>query len=429
MSVSSTAVAQIYQKVVWRIIPLLLICYVFAYLDRVNVGFAKLKMMTDLGFSSTVYGLGAGIFFIGYFLFEIPSNILLHRVGARRWIARIMFTWGLLSAANAFVATEWQFYLLRFLLGVAEAGFFPGVLLYLTYWFPASRSSRSTALFMTAVPLTGVIGGPISGWILERTDGLQGLAGWQWLFMMEALPAILASAAVLVLLSDRIRDASWLTPSEKTLLEETIRAEQHEKASTSVIEVFRRADIWLLCAIYFSLVVGLYGISFWLPTLIRATGVSHPFEIGLWSALPYAVAAGVMIPVSLRSDRLLERRWHVALPSLIGGVGFFLSLLMPNTTFWAVLSMTLATTGIITALPVFWSLPSARLGGVAAAAGLAFINSVGNLGGFAGPSLIGLLAETALGTRAGVLFLGLSMTLAAALTLRLREVDSAQAQR
>lgn len=409
-----------YRKVTWRIVPLLLVCYVFSYLDRVNVGFAKLNMMEDLGFGDAVYGLGAGIFFLGYFLFEVPSNVLLHRVGARRGIARIMFTWGLLSAATAFVHTQTQFYLLRLALGIAEAGFFPGVLLYLTYWYPASRSSRATALFMTAIPLTGVIGGPISGWILQAANGWHGLAGWQWLFLLEAAPAALASFAVLGWLKDGHRDAAWLTVAERDALEAALHAEHGTKASASVSEAFRRPDVWLLAAIYFSLVIGLYGVGFWMPTLIRSTGIASPVEIGWLSAVPYAAAATVMIPVSRRSDRTQERRWHVALPSILGGIGFLLTLLGPNTTVWAVCSMTLATTGIITAIPVFWSLPSGRLAGVTAAAGLALINSFGNLGGFFGPWMIGVLADSRYGVRAGILLMAVSLLSAAVLTLSLR---------
>jgi MFS family permease len=402
-----------YRKVSWRIIPILLACYIFSYLDRVNVGFAKLTMMSDLGFSDAVYGLGAGIFFIGYFAFEIPSNVILHRVGAKRWIARIMLTWGLLSAGTAFVTTAAQFYTARLALGIAEAGFFPGVLLYLTYWYPSQRSSRAVALFMTAVPLTGVIGSPLSGWILRSTQGAYGLLGWQWLFVLEALPAVVGTVLVLRALPNGIRDADWLDADEKVSLEHAVTSEQHLKPAHAFTDAFHRLDTWLFAVIYFSLVVGLYGISFWLPTIIHATGVNDSLRIGLLTAIPYAVATLVMIPASLRSDRTGERRGHVAIPALLGAAGFALSLLSSQSTLWAVISMTIATSGVITALPVFWSLPTERLGGTAAAAGLALINSIGNLGGFVSPYLIGLLSAMTHNTRAGVVMMTCALVLAA----------------
>jgi MFS family permease len=405
-----------YKKVTQRLLPFLLGCYVISYLDRVNVGFAKLQMMADLGFSDAVYGLGAGIFFIGYFIFEVPSNIILHKVGARPWIARIMLTWGILSAANAFVVTPSQFYLLRFLLGVAEAGFFPGVLLYLTYWFPMERCGRATALFMTAVPLTGVIGSPLSGWILESTDGWHGLAGWQWLFIMEAFPAIVACALVFVYLSNGIDQAGWLNEDEKTLLRSNVARDHQRKETHSLSGAFSQPVVWVFAAIYFSLVVGLYGVGFWLPTIIKATGVTHPIEIGLLTAIPYGVGALVMIPVSRRSDRLQERRWHVAGSAFAGGLGLLASVLVAHNTFLALAAMTVATAGIVTSLPLFWSLPYARLGGVAAAAGLALINSIGNLGGFVGPNILGLFSAATHHTEGGVMVLAASLFVGAVLT-------------
>ncbi len=410
---------QLYRKVSTRLIPLLLVCYVISYLDRVNIGFAKLAMTSDLGFSDAVYGLGAGIFFIGYFLFEVPSNVIMHRVGARRWIARIMFTWGVLSAANAFVTTATQFYTIRFLLGVAEAGFFPGVLLYLAYWFPTHRLGRATALFMTAVPLTGIVGSPISGWILETTGQSGGLKNWQHLFLIEAAPAIIASVVVLCVLSNGIRDAGWLTTQEKDHLQRNIDEEQKTKPTHSLLASFRSPEIWVFGSIYFSFVIGLYGISFWLPTIIRATGVSHPGTIGLLTAVPYILAAAVMVPVSRRSDRHRERRWHIAASAIGGSIGLWASIFVTHNPLLAVLAMSVATTGIITALPLFWSLPNARLTGVAAAAGLAVINSIGNLAGFVSPYLVGLLSTATHDTRAGVAMMACSMLVGAALTLSL----------
>jgi MFS family permease len=255
--------ASIYRKVTWRLLPFLMLCYVVAYLDRVNVGFAKLQMLNDLQFSETVYGLGAGIFFLGYFLFEVPSNLILHRVGARVWIARIMITWGLLSAAFMFVSTPAQFYALRFLLGIAEAGFFPGIILYLTYWYPAARRARIVTTFMAAIPLSGVFGGPLSGWIMESFAGTHGLAGWQWMFVIEAIPAVLLGVAVLLYLDNGIRSAKWLDEGEKRILEARIEHDAgHTVAHQSVRKVFADGRVWLMALIYFCCVMGQYGLTF-----------------------------------------------------------------------------------------------------------------------------------------------------------------------
>jgi len=277
-----------YAKVTWRLIPFLFLCYVFAYLDRVNVGFAKLQMLTDLKFSETIYGLGAGIFFIGYFIFEVPSNIALHRFGARKWIARIMLSWGVLSGAMIFVKTPTAFYALRFLLGVAEAGFFPGIILYLTYWYPSSRRGKITAMFMTGIPIAGVIGGPLSGWILNSFSGVHGMAGWRWLFLLEALPSIFGGIAVLLYLDDRISAAKWLTDEEKSLLETGLAKEAGHIEVHSASGAFTNKRVWVLCLCYFGIIMGLYGISFWLPTLIKASGVSDAFNVGLLTMIPTA---------------------------------------------------------------------------------------------------------------------------------------------
>ncbi len=363
------ALANAYRKVTARLLPLLFACYVISYLDRVNVGFAKLQMDAALGFGDAVYGLGAGIFFVGYFLFEVPSNLILHRVGARRWIARILLTWGMLSAATAFVTTPMQFYTLRFFLGVAEAGFFPGVLLYLTYWFPAARCASATATFMTAVPLTGVIGGPLSGWILEKAHGTAGLSGWQWLFMLEALPAVIASFAVWGLLYDSPDRAPWLSQAQKQLVRQALAEDARLTRTATVRAAFRTRPLWRLAAIYFFLVVGLYGVGFWLPTLIRVTGVRDALQIGLLCAIPYGVGAAGMLPFSRHSDRNQERRLHLFAAVMTAGLGLWLSRYVGSSTGLSIVAMTLATTGIVTALPVFWALPTSRLCGRAAAGG------------------------------------------------------------
>src|SRR5450830_996914 len=284
-----------FSKVTWRLLPLLFLCYVASYLDRVNVGFAKLQMLQDLKFSETIYGLGAGIFFIGYFIFEVPSNIILHKVGARLWIARIMITWGIISGAMIFVTTPEMFYVMRFLLGVAEAGFFPGVILYLTYWYPSHRRGKITALFMTGIAISGVIGGPLSGWIMHSFPGVHGLAGWQWMFILEAIPSLVLGVVVIFYLKDRIRDAHWLSEDEKRLLETEIQKDQTGKEEVSLGQMFADGKVWLSAMIYFCFVMGLYGVSFWLPTIIKATGVKDPLDIGLLTAIPYAIAAVAMI--------------------------------------------------------------------------------------------------------------------------------------
>ena len=409
--------AATYNKVGWRLIPFLLLCYVVAYLDRVNVGFAKLQMLQDLKFSETVYGLGAGIFFIGYFLFEVPSNVILHRVGARVWIARIMVTWGVISAGMMYVESATSFYVMRFLLGVSEAGFFPGIILYLTYWYPAARRARMTALFMSAVALSGVIGGPLSGWIMQSFAGLNGLKGWQWLFILEGLPSVLVGIVTFFYLDDSIKQAKWLTSEEKALLERNIVVENTGKQDLSIRAVFADLRVWLMSLIYFSFVMGLYGVSFWLPTIIKATGVKDALQIGLLTAIPYGSAVVAMILVSRSADRSSERRWHIAIPALLGAAGLVLSAVWGQNTVLAMTALTLATMGILTTLPLFWSLPTAFLAGAGAAAGIALINSLGNLAGFVSPILVGWLKDLTQSTNTGMYMLAASMVLGALLTL------------
>ncbi|MCA3184297.1 MULTISPECIES: MFS transporter [unclassified Cupriavidus] len=406
-----------YRKVTWRLVPFLLLCYVVAYLDRVNVGFAKLQMLNDLQFSETIYGLGAGIFFIGYFLFEVPSNVILHKVGARIWIARIMITWGLISAAMMFVTTPTMFYVLRFLLGIAEAGFFPGIILYLTYWYPASRRGRTTTFFMTAIALSGVIGGPLSGWIMQSFDGHNGWAGWQWMFLVEGIPSILVGIWVLLYLDDRIAHAKWLSPDEKALLERNIAAEDQHKEDPPVSQVLSSPRVWLMSGIYFSFVMGLYGVSFWLPTIIKQTGVKGALDVGLLTAIPYGCAVVGMILFAHSADRRGERRWHIAIPALLGALGLVLSVQWHGDTTMAMVALTLATIGILTTLPLFWSLPTAFLAGTGAAAGIALINSLGNLAGFISPYAVGWLKDMTQSTDSGMYLLAACMVVGAALTL------------
>ncbi|EUC14130.1 MFS transporter [Paraburkholderia hospita] len=406
-----------YRKVAWRLTPLLMLSYVVAYLDRVNVGFAKLGMSADLGLSDAVYGFGAGIFFIGYFIFEVPSNIILHRVGARVWIARIMVTWGIVSMLTMFVTTPTMFYVMRFLLGLAEAGFFPGIILYLTYWYPAHRRGRMTTWFMTAIAISGVVGGPISGYILKSFDGANGWHGWQWLFLLEGIPSIIVGILVFIVLDDRISKAKWLTKEERELLERNIAAEDATKEDHAIGKVMMSPRVLMMSLIYFSFVMGLYGVSFWLPTIIKSTGVTDAFTIGLLSAIPFAAAVVAMVFVARSADRMRERRWHVAVPGFVGALGLVLSVVWAHDTTLAMAGLTLATMGILTTLPLFWSLPTSFLAGTGAAAGIALINSIGNLAGFLSPYAVGWLKQATAGNAAGMCMLAAFMVLGGVLAV------------
>lgn len=408
----------VYRKVTWRLLPLLMLCYLVAYLDRVNIGFARLQMMDDLGFSETVYGLGAGIFFIGYFLFEVPSNLILHRVGARLWIGRIMITWGLVSGAFLFVRTPVMFYSLRFLLGLAEAGFYPGIILYLTYWYPAGRRARMTSLFMTAIPISGIFGGPLSGWIMEAFAGRSGWAGWQWLFLLEALPSLVLGVVVMAYLDNGIRPARWLSDDEKALLEARVRDDQASvQAHPSLAAVFADRRIWWMCLIYFAVAIGQYGLTFWMPTLVRAAGVDDVLAIGFLTAVPYLAGVLAMLAFAHSADRRRTRRTHLAAAFILGAVGLSASALSGTHTVLAIACLTVAAAGILPTAPLFWSLPTAILTGSAAAAGIATINSVANLGGFVSPTVIGWLRDVTGSTTAGLMAVSGMLVVGAIVTL------------
>lgn len=417
-----TAERAVYAKVMWRLLPFLFLCYLLAYLDRINVSFAKLQMLQDLGMSDAVYGLGAGMFFVGYLIFEVPSNLILLKVGARRWIARIMVTWGLISAAMMFVKTPAVFYAMRFLLGVAEAGFIPAILLYLTYWFPAAWRSKVTALFLTGIPMSGVIGGPLSGWILHATHGAHGLAGWQWLFLLEGLPTALLGIVVFFYLDDKVADARWLSDAQKSVITRNLGEEAGAHKLHSLRDGLASARIWHLSIIYFFFTMGLYGVSFWLPSLVKASGVSDPLNIGLLSAIPYAAATVAMIVTGYSSDVSGERRWHLAVPGVIGAIALCLSVAWAHETVLAMIALTVGTMGVMTTISQFWTIPPAVLGGAAAAAGLAFANSVGQISGVIAPYIIGWLQTTTGSTGNGVLGLAVSMVIGAVLTLTLPRV-------
>ncbi|WP_329760507.1 MFS transporter [Acinetobacter pittii] len=408
-----------YRKIAFRLMPFLMLCYFCAYLDRVNVGFAKLQMMSDLQFSEAVYGLGAGIFFIGYFLCEVPSNIVLHKVGARRWIARIMITWGILSGCFAFVQTEWQFYTLRFLLGVAEAGLAPGLLLYLTYWFPSYRRARMTVLWFIAIPISGMIGGPLSGLIMDRMSGVHGWFGWQWMFLIEAIPTVVVGLLVLAVLKDSVQDANWLTQDEKNLVKQELAQDnQHKEGHGSIKEFVADKRLWLLAGIYFCVVMGQYAITFWLPTLIRNSGISDNWHIGLLTSLPYMCAIVVMILAGRSGDHFQERRWHLIIPMCAGALALTFATLFASNLTLSLICLCIAASGVLTASSLFWMLPTNFLGGVSAAAGIAAVNSFANLAGFCSPYLIGWITTNTGSNAIGMFLITAVLIFGASLVLR-----------
>ncbi len=417
--VDTTIRKSAYRKIAFRLMPFLMLCYFCAYLDRVNVGFAKLQMMSDLYFSEAVYGLGAGIFFIGYFLCEVPSNIVLHKVGARRWIARIMITWGILSGCFAFVQTEWQFYTLRFLLGVAEAGLAPGLLLYLTYWFPSYRRARMTVLWFIAIPISGMIGGPLSGLIMDRMSGVHGWFGWQWMFVIEAIPTVLVGLLVLAVLKDSVQDANWLTQDEKNLVKQELAQDnQHKEGHASVKEFIADKRLWLLAGIYFCVVMGQYAITFWLPTLIRNSGISDNWHIGLLTSLPYMCAIVVMILAGRSGDHFQERRWHLIIPMCAGALALTFATLFASNLTLSLICLCIAASGVLTASSLFWMLPTNFLGGVSAAAGIAAVNSFANLAGFCSPYLIGWITTNTGSNAIGMFLITAVLIFGASLVLR-----------
>jgi MFS transporter, ACS family, tartrate transporter len=400
-----------------RLIPFLILCYAVNFLDRVNVGFAALAMNEDLGFTPEVFGFGAGIFFVGYILCEIPSNLALHRFGARIWIARIMISWGVVATAMALVAGERSFYLLRFALGIAEAGFFPGIILYLTYWFPREERARIVSLFMAAVPIATVVGGPLSGALLGL-HGLEGIAGWRWLFIIEGVPAVLLGVVALLFLTDRPRDATWLTASERSALEQRLEAEAEETTThglTGVGEALANPRVLALGLLYVCIVVGLYGIGFWMPQVLKTFGLSN-LAVGFLTAVPYLVAAVGMVLAGRRSDRTGERILHVAVPLFAAAAAFAWSSVAGPLPL-VMVALTFATLGIYAAIGTFWALPSAILTGSGAAAGLALINSIGNCGGFAAPVVIGWLKGETGDFTLALLFLAGSLAIGGALAL------------
>jgi ACS family tartrate transporter-like MFS transporter len=410
------------RKVGFRLVPFLCLLYTIAFVDRINVGFAALSMSTDLGLSPSAFGFGAGLFFIGYFLFEVPSNLILDRVGARRWIARVMITWGILSTCFAFVAGPNSFYLLRFMLGVAEAGFFPGVILYLTYWFPKRYRGRVTAGFMTAIPIASFIAAPLSGFLLQ-IEGL-GLRSWQWMFILEGVPAVLLGFVVIFFLTDRPSQARWLSDEQRAWLMAEMEAERTAAGTTdhALGEVLRSLLSWnvlRLALIYFGLTTGLYGIELWLPQIVKGFGLST-IQVGFVAAIPYAAAIGTMLLWASHSDRSGDRLSHVAMATGMGCFGMAMAAAVSGHPVWTMICLSIAIAGVMAARPPFWTLPTEFLSGRKAAAGIAAINSIGNLGGFFGPTIIGWARETTGSFTLGLMVSAVTLLASTAFVLSLR---------
>ncbi len=409
-------------RVTWRLLPFLLLLYIISWLDRVNLSFASLQMNPDLGLSKTAYGFGASIFFIGYALCEIPSNLLLVRFGARIWIARIMITWGLISAGMMFVQGEWSFYILRFLLGVAEAGFLPGIIYYLHHWFPAAYRAKAVSWFMIGIPLSIIFGGPLSGGLMHVMDEVAGLHGWQWMFLIEGLPAVILGCVVLFYLDERPADARWLSDSARTWLSARINDEHVHAERTHGIgleRVLLHPTVWLLAFIMFCCQTGSYGLSFWVPQIMKGLSGLNDFLIGVATAVPYVAAAAGMVLIGRSSDRSGERFLHVAVPSVIGAMGFVATAYM-QSPIPALIALSVAAAGDYGTRGPFWALPGKFLAGSASAAGIAFINTFGAVGGVVGPWAVGYLTDKTGSYESGLLLLAVVLVLGAAMTLRLR---------
>lgn len=412
-----------------KLIPFLFVLYLVAYLDRINVGFASLQMNRELGLTESVFGLGAGLFFLGYSIFEVPSNLILERVGARMWIARIMISWGVAAMAMTAVRGAMSFFAVRFILGLAEAGFFPGVILYLTFWFPAREQARAVALFMTATALAGIIAGPVSGALLEL-HGLAGLSGWQWLFILEGLPAVILGVCVLFYLPDGPKNAVWLEVDERAALATRLEAESRrgtQKRQQSFIEAISNSTVWIYSLVYFAIVFGLYGVTFWLPQIIQSFGDRSDFEIGMLSAIPFVGAAVAMAFAGRASDRSGERRWHLAFCAAVGGVGLMLAS-TSHSPLMSLGALSIAAAGIWGTFGPFWAMPAEFLSGTAAAGAIALINSIGNLGGFAGPYAVGIVRQVTHSFAGGMIVMAASLfaagILALTLPVPLRETDA-----
>ncbi len=409
------------RRVSLHIIPYLFTLYIIAFIDRVNVGFAKLRMKEDLLFSETVYGFGAGVFFIGYFLLEIPGTLIVERWSARKWIARIMITWGIFAIWMAFVTTEWEFYTVRFLLGLAEAGFFPGIIVYLSHWYRYEDRAKAVALFMSALPVAQLVGAPLSGLIMERVTWY-GWAGWQWVFILEGIPAIIFGFITIFYLTDRPHQAKWMPEEERKWLSEELERERHEKKKArpvSTWQALHQREVVMLLTVYFLAVNAYYGFTFWLPSILRDSGVAV-LTVTLISVIPFSLGLVAMLLVGWDSDKTGERRWHTALPILVACLGFVFAIASGNNLALIIASFCVVSIGAHSYLPSFWAMPTAFLTESAAAAAIGLINSVGNLGGFAGPFALGYLKDKTGAHSAGMALLALSLLGAGLLALAIK---------
>lgn len=407
-----------HRTVTWRLMPLLLVCYLFAHLDRINIGFAKMQMSADLHFSDTVYGLGAGLFFVAYALFGVPSNLALDRIGPRRWIATLMVVWGVMSTGMLLVESASGFYTLRFLLGVAEAGFFPGILVYLNRWYPAGRRAQITALFAIAVPMAGVIGGPLSGMILENLNNAGGLRGWQWMFLLEGSPVVLLGLLVWRVLPERFEQVNWLSDEQKARLGEELHAEEQRKTITSFAGILRDGHVWLLVAVYFAVMLAVNTLAFWMPTLIHGAGIARDSMVGLLSAIPYLAGVFFMLACGRSSDRHRERRWHLCVPLLMCALGIAAAGIAPGNSLAVLGGLIVAGMGASAALPMFWQLPPAFLSSRTQAAGIGLISSFGSIASFLAPYLIGWMRDTTHSASLALYVLALLIALGGLLVMR-----------
>jgi MFS family permease len=408
--------SRIVRKVAWHIMPLIMVCYLFAFFDRINVSFAKFALQTDLGLSDTAYGFGAGLFVVGYVLFEVPSNLMLYKVGARRWIARIMVSWGLATALMAFVQTEWQFYLLRFLIGAMEAGFAPGVLFYLTLWFPTAYRGRITSTLFLASAFAGLLGAPAAGLVLSHLDGVLAMRGWHWLFIVGGLPCVFLGFLVFRVLKDRIQDAGWLTQDEQALLSRRIVDQNRDIGGHSLLDALKTPGFLTLGLIYFLIQISSYGLNFWAPHLIRTSGIANPTTIGFLTAVPYLCGAIAMIVVGRLSDVSGERRKFVVGLMLLAAIGFFSAGLFDKHTGLLIAALAVMGAGVIAAIPAFWALPPKLVTGAGAAGGIALINTLGQLGGIVSPVVVGRIKDITGSTTPALYLIGcLSLVCAAIL--------------
>ena len=431
-NLASVSEESVFRKVNRRLLPVLLLCYTFAYLDRVNIGFAKLHMQEDIPLlTEAVFGIGAGLFFLAYACLEIPSNMLMHKVGARRTITRIMILWGLTSSSMLFVRDETSFYILRILLGVFEAGFAPGIILYLTYWYPARRMAAVMGIYMLAGPIGSILGSGVSAAIIAATDNIGGLAGWQWMFLIQGLPCVLLGYVFWKSMADRPADAPWLTEQEKSIVAKAIDETAAKQTTHKFIDALREPSVYVMAAAYFGIMCGIYAVSFWLPTILKDNGIQSTFAIGMLTAIPYLLTIPAMILLSRSSDRHQERKWHAVVPSLVAAAGLTVAAFTASNFLLSFVALCIAVCAVWGAYTVFWAVPSQHFGGTAAVGGIAFINTIGILGGFVAPTIMGFVREATgstqggLLTMVGLLFMSITALLFLPVVLRRRKMEVA----